>query len=55
MNELTLVTACQLILLAKKSENCSNHTITLYDNWLSRFSTSVLKLLAFWSLPAFRY
>ena len=37
MKVITLDTACQHYLLAKRRENCSDRTITLYDHWLTRW------------------
>ena len=37
MTQLTMEAACQHFLLAKRRENCSEGTIALYDNWLSRW------------------
>jgi site-specific recombinase XerD len=37
VTQLTMEAACQHFLLAKRRENCSERTIVLYDNWLSRW------------------
>jgi hypothetical protein len=37
VTQLTMEAACQHFLLAKRRENCSERTIVLYGNWLSRW------------------